>query len=37
VSRSDGHQKGDGMAIAGIVLGYLGIAGQLVALAVALS
>ena len=36
VSRSDGRQKGDGMAIAGIVLGYLGIAGNLVVLAVAL-
>lgn len=37
VSRSQGRQKGDGMAIAGIVLGYLGIAVHLVILAVALS
>jgi hypothetical protein len=37
MSRSDGRQRGDGMAIAGLVLGYLGIAGHLVFLAVVLS
>lgn len=37
VSRSDGHQRGDGMAVGGLALGYLGIAGNLVVLAVALS